>query len=109
MRNILDAPGFDKPEEEEIKTNFQKWAFRLFLVTVFLRVLKDFSLYYWYDPSADLTILINFIRLHSLVILLALCGGIFCTILSIAYNEIKNFRFTIAAVGFFILILTAFA
>jgi len=109
MRNILDAPGFDHPEEEETKTNFQKWAFRLMILTVIFLLIQNYIVLYWMDTYEKFTAYQNFSGLLSLASLLTLCFGIFATILSIAYKEIKNYRFTIAAIGFFVIILTAFA
>lgn len=104
MRNVLDAPGFDKPEEEEIKTNFQKWAFRFLLLTIATMIFHQYILVYWMNTNDKFLAFQKVAGILSLANLLFLCFGIFCIILSIAYNEIKNFRFTIAAIGFFIIL-----
>lgn len=109
MRNILDAPGFDKPEEEEIKTNFQKWAFRLLITTVISILLNQYIVLYWMNSFEQFKLYSKFSNFLSLAITLSLCFGLFCTILSIVYKEEKNYKFYISAIGYFIIILFAFA
>lgn len=109
MREVLDAPGFDKAEEEEIKTNFQKWAFILFIVTIITMSMDKYLIEPWLNPFDDFKSHNNLSGVISLAILLSLCFGIFSTILSVVYKEEKNFRFIISAIGFFVITLLAFA
>lgn len=103
MQDLQDySEDYDKP-----KTNYQKWAFRMFIyyvitnIAVAYVVINDVSLF---------SINYNFFFLSILGLVCFLLGIIFI-IVSIANKEKRNYQFYVVVIGFtiFMVILIIFA
>ena len=102
MNEILDY------EENEITTNYRKWAFRFFIYLVLLSGLGIYLI-----PSkviaSETEIFSQKLLILGWVVRIFLCIGIFFMIMMIRNNETRDYKYWISLIGISLFFLASIA